>query len=184
METILYVATAALAIAWSVYAYIVWSEKERRAEYVAGRFFLIVGPSGYFLLLILTGWQQAPALRLDLIGLLVYDAFIAVCWLVLLLSLALRPADPRRTFVGVMAGYHTLSLLLVLVLLLLRLFPALLIPVSSWISQSLRIDFFRFTWIALNPETGRQDFVSLANKVLIALLSYIPISLILSLIHI
>jgi cell division protein FtsB len=32
--------------------------------------------------------------------------------------------------------------------------------------------------VAVNPETHQQDLASMANKVLIALLSYIPISLI------
>jgi cell division protein FtsB len=32
-------------------------------------------------------------------------------------------------------------------------------------------------WTGLNPEARQQDLASMANKVLIALLSYIPISL-------
>jgi hypothetical protein len=178
METIVYVVTALLAIAWSVYIYIRWSEWERRGEYVVGRFFHLVGPSGYFLLLVLAGWSRSQVLRLDLIGLAVYDALIVVCWVGLLLATWLHRAEPRRTLLGFLVSYHVLALVLVLGVYLVRLFPPLLIPISSWVSQVLRKEFFRFAWMAVNPETHQQDVASMANKVLIALLSYIPISLI------
>ena len=58
-----------------------------------------------------------------------------------------------------------------------RSFPPLRIPIYSWIEQGLRLDFLRFAWKELNPEARQQDLSSMANKVLIALLSYIPISL-------
>jgi hypothetical protein len=177
METILYVVTALLAIAWSVYTYIRWSERERRGEYVVGRFFHMVGPSGYFLLLVLAGWSRSQALRLDLIGLAVYDALIVVCWLGLLLAQWLRRSEARRSLVGFLVTYHVLSIALVLGIVLVRLFPPLLIPITSLVSQLLRKEFFRFAWVAVNPETHQQDLASMANRVLIALLSYIPISL-------
>jgi hypothetical protein len=177
METILYVITALLAIAWSVYTYIRWSDRERRGEYVVGRFIHIIGPSGYFLLLVLAGWSRSLALRLDLISLAIYDALIVVCWLGLLLAHWLGRAEPRRTLFSFLVTYHVLSTLLVLGVCLLRLFPPLLIPIASWISQVLRMEFFRFAWKAVNPEARQQDVASMANRVLIALLSYIPISL-------
>lgn len=178
METILYVITALLAIAWSVYTYILWSERERRGEYVVGRFIHIIGPSGYFLLLVLAGWSRSLTLRLDLISLAIYDALIVVCWVGLLLAQWLRRADARRALLGFLVTYHVLSILLVLGVYLLRLFPPLLIPIASWINQVLRLEFFRFAWMAVNPETHQQDVGFMANRVLIALLSYIPISLI------
>jgi len=73
METILYICTAALTVAWSVYTYIAWTDKERRGEYVVGRFFLMIGPSAYFLLLILAGWSRVRELRLDLVGIAALD---------------------------------------------------------------------------------------------------------------
>jgi hypothetical protein len=177
METIIYVVTVLLAIAWSVYTYIRWSERERRGEYVVGRFIHIIGPSGYFLLLVLLGWSRSLVLRLDLISLAIYDAVIVVCWLGLLLAQWLRRSDSRRTLLGFLVAYHVLSILLVLGVCLLRLFPPLLIPITSWVNQVLRLEFFRFAWVAVNPEARQQDVASMASKVLIALLSYIPISL-------
>jgi hypothetical protein len=128
--------------------------------------------------LVLAGWSRSQVLRLDLIGLAVYDALIVVCWVGLLLASWLRSAEPRRMLLGFLVSYHVLAIALILGVYLVRLFPPLLIPISSWISQVLRREFFHFAWVAVNPETHQQDVASMANKVLIALLSYIPISLI------
>jgi hypothetical protein len=177
METILYLCTAALAVAWSVYTYIAWTDKERRGEYVVGRFFLIIGPSAYFLLLILAGWSKVQELRLDLVGIAALDVLTAGCWLGLLLARAVRPKDPKRNLSGFLVTYHVLAGLLVLALFLVRSFPPLRIPLAAWLYQALRLDFLRFAWTGLNPEARQQDLASLGNKVLIALLSYIPISL-------
>lgn len=178
METVLYLVTAVLAVAWSVYAYLSWSDRAHLAEYAGGGFFLIIGPSGYFLLLALAGWQRAPAIRLDLIGIVTYDGLILLCWLGLLLLRALRVGDPKRTFAGFLVTFNVLSILLVIGVYLVRFFPPLLIRLAGLASQGLRMDFFRFAWVGLNPETNERDLVSMANKVLIAMLTYIPISLV------
>ena len=178
METILYICTAALTVAWSVFTYIAWTDKERRGEYVVGRFFLIIGPSAYFLLLILAGWSRVQALRLDMIGIAALDVLTAVCWLGLLVARVVRSTDPKRTLAGFLITYHILAGLLVVGVFLVRSFPPLRIPISAWIDQGMRLDFLRFAWKELNPEARQQDLASMANKVLIALLSYIPISLI------
>jgi hypothetical protein len=178
METILYLCTAALTVAWSVYTYIAWTDKERRGEYVVGRFFLIIGPSAYFLLLILAGWSRVRELRLDMIGIAALDVLTAACWLGLLLARAFRPRDPKRTLASFLIAYHVLAALLVLAIFLVRSFPPLRIPLASWIGQGLRLEFLRFAWKELNPEARQQDLAAMGNKVLIALLSYIPISLI------
>jgi hypothetical protein len=178
METILYICTAALTVAWSVFTYIAWTDAERRGEYVVGRFFLIIGPSAYFLLLILAGWSRVRELRLDLVGIAGLDVLTAVCWLGLLLARALRTRDPKRSLAGFLVAYHVLAGLLVLAIFLVRSFPPLRIPIYSWIDQGLRLEFLRFAWKELNPEARQQDLAAVGSKVLIALLSYIPISLI------
>ena len=177
METILYICTAALTVAWSVFTYIAWTDKERRGEYVVGRFFLIIGPSAYFLLLILAGWSRVQALRLDMIGIAALDVLTAVCWLGLLVARVVRSRDPKRTLAGFLITYHILAGLLVVGVFLVRSFPPLRIPISAWIDQGMRLDFLRFAWKELNPEARQQDLSSMGSKVLIALLSYIPISL-------
>jgi hypothetical protein len=178
METILYICTAALTVAWSVFTYIAWSDAERRGEYVVGRFFLIIGPSAYFLLLILAGWSRVRELRLDMVGIAGLDVLTAACWLGLLLARAFRPRDPKRALAGFLVAYHVLAGLLVLVIFLVRSFPPLRIPLASWIEQGLRLQFLRLAWKELNPEARQQDLAAMGNKVLIALLSYIPVSLV------
>ena len=69
-----------------------------------------------------------------------------------------------------------MAVLLVGGVFLIRLFPPLLIRVSDFITQGIRLDFFKFAWIGLDPETHERDFISMANKILIALFSYIPIT--------
>ena len=177
METILYICTAALTVAWSVFTYIAWSDKERRGEYVVGRFFLMLGPSAYFLLLILAGWSRVQELRLDLVGIAVLDVLTAACWLGLLLARALRPGSSKRTLAGFLIAYNVLAGVLLLGVFLVRSFPPLRIPLASWLGQGLRLEVLRFAWEELDPEARQQDLASFGNKVLIALLSYIPISL-------
>jgi hypothetical protein len=158
METILYICTAALTVAWSVYTYIAWTDKERRGEYVVGRFFLIIGPSAYFLLLILVGWSRVRELRLDLVGVAALDVLTAGCWLALLAARAMRLKDSKRTLAVFLIAYHVLAGLLVLGVFLVRSFPPLRIPLASWIDQGLRLEFLRFAWKELNPEARRRTF--------------------------
>ena len=58
METALYIGTAILTIAWSVWTYLTWSDRSRLEDYTGKRFYLIASPSGYFLLLALAGWWR------------------------------------------------------------------------------------------------------------------------------
>jgi hypothetical protein len=68
--------------------------------------------------------------------------------------------------------------MLVLGVFLVRSFPPLRILLATWGDQGLRLQFLRFAWREINPEARQQDLASMANKVLIALLSYIPVSLV------
>jgi hypothetical protein len=176
METALYIGTAVLTIAWSVWTYLSWSDRSRLEDYTGKRFYLIASPSGYFLILALAGWQRVQFLRLDLIGLAVYDCLIVLCWLVLLISRGLRVGQFKRIYTRTLVFFNCTAIVLVACVFLIRLFPPLLIRLSDFISQGIRLEFFRFAWIGLDPESHERDFISMANKILIALLSYIPIT--------
>lgn len=178
METGIYVGTAVVVIAWSVWTYTVWTLRTRLGEHTAARMFLLAGPSGYFLLIALAAWGQELFIRLDLIGALAYDGLILLLWLVILLIRWLRPAGFRRSFRGALTVFNVLAALLVAAVHLVRLFPPLLIGLTSFLNQGLRFEFFRALWLRLNPESHQNDLANLANKVLIAILSYLPISLI------
>jgi hypothetical protein len=176
MEMALYIGTAILTIAWSVWTYLTWSDRSRLEDYTGKRFYLIASPSGYFLLLALAGWQRVQMIRLDLIGLAVYDILIVICWILLLIARGLKPSKFKKMYTRVLAAFNIVALLLVAGVFLIRLFPPLLIRVTDFVNQGIRLEFFKFAWIGLDPETHERDFVSMANKILIALFSYIPIT--------
>jgi hypothetical protein len=176
MEMALYIGTAILTIAWSVWTYLTWSDRARLEDYTGKRFYLIASPSGYFLLLALAGWQRVQVIRLDLIGLAVYDILILLCWIPLLIARGLKASQFKKMYIRLLALFNIVAVLLVAGIFLIRLFPPLLIRVSDFINQGIRLDFFKFAWIGLDPETHERDFISMANKILIALFSYIPIT--------
>lgn len=176
MEMALYIGTAILTIAWSVWTYLTWSDRSRLEDYTGKRFYLIASPSGYFLLLALAGWQRVQMIRLDLIGLAVYDILIVLCWILLLIARGLKASQFKKMYIRLLAFFNIVAVLLVAGIFLIRLFPPLLIRVSDFINQGIRLDFFKFAWIGLDPETHERDFISMANKILIALFSYIPIT--------
>lgn len=176
MEMALYIGTAVLTIAWSVSTYLTWSDRSRLEDYTGKRFYLIASPSGYFLLLALAGWQRVQVIRLDLIGLAVYDILIVLCWIILLIARGLKASQFKKMYIRLLAFFNIVAVLLVAGIFLIRLFPPLLIRVSDFINQGIRLDFFKFAWIGLDPETHERDFISMANKILIALFSYIPIT--------
>ena len=177
METGIYLGTAALTIIWSVWIYRVWSHRARLRESDAGRFYHIIAPSGYFVVLALAGWERARVIRLDLIGVVAYDGIILLGAIALLIASALKHIDFRRTFRRILVAYNLLAVLLVAALYLVKFFPPALIGFAHLLRQLTELDFFRFAWVGLDPESHQQDLVSMANKVLIALLSYIPVSL-------
>jgi len=177
METALYIGTAVLTILWSVWTYLVWSDKSALEEFSGRRFYLIAAPSGYFLLLALSGWQKTQLLRLDLVGIAVYDALIVLAWLALLIARGLRLGAFKRAYVAILTVYNVLSILLVAGVYLVRLFPPALIRLTNLLTQGIHLDFFRFAWIGLDPATHEQDLVSMANKMLIAVISYVPVTI-------
>ena len=176
MEMALYIGTAVLTIAWSVWTYLTWSDRSRLEDYTGKRFYLIASPSGYFLLLALAGWQRVQMIRLDLIGLAIYDILIVLCWILLLIARSLKASQFKKMYTRVLVVFNIVAVLLVGGVFLIRLFPPLLIRISDFVSQGIRLDFFKFAWIGLDPETHERDFISMANKILIALFSYIPIT--------
>ncbi|MEE8591929.1 MAG: hypothetical protein V3V57_17760 [Spirochaetia bacterium] len=177
MEMALYIGTAILTIAWSVWTYLTWSDRSRLEDYTGKRFYLIASPSGYFLLLALAGWQRVQLIRLDLIGLAVYDCLTILCWIVLLIARGLKVGQFKKIYTRTLVFFNVVAIVLVAGIFLIRLFPPLLIRLSDFINQGVRLEFFKFAWIGLDPETHERDFISMANKILIALFSYIPITM-------
>lgn len=178
VDTGIYLGTAILTVIWSVWIYLNWMDRVDLPEDSPRRYLLMLGPSAWFLLMILAGWHRARTVRLDLIGLLALDALTMLCWVVLLALQSLPGEEARRRYRSMLALYNGLAALLVLVAYLARSHPPLLAALTSLIRQARRFDLFAFAWIGLDPRTHEADLSSMLNKVLIALLSYLPLSLI------
>ena len=54
----------------------------------------------------------------------------------------------------------------------------MLLMVYNWIQQASQIQFFKFAWVGINPQSGDTDLVSMLNKIVIAVFSYIPIAMV------
>ena len=176
MDTIIYLGTAALTIAWSVWIYLCWSDHAHLPDTSGLRFILIVGPSGYFLLIALAGWGKTLFLRLDLIGIAVFNSLTLLCWLSLLIIRWIKVRNFKRGYVIILIIYNVVAIFLAALAHLIKLFPPLLVGFANIIRQGAQLNFFKFAWIGLDPETHESNLVSMLNKILIALLSYIPIS--------
>ncbi len=174
-ESGIYLGTALATVLWSVWIYLAWVEKAGLPEDSPLRFLAIFSPSAYLLAMALAGWQGARLVRLDLAGLVALDGLTLLCGLALLLR-GFRGEQARRGCVSVLFIYNGAAVLLILVFHLVRAFPPLLIGLASLLGQARRIDLFSLAWVGLDPETHRQDLTSMLNKLLIALLSYIPIA--------
>jgi hypothetical protein len=88
----------------------------------------------------------------------------------------LKASRFKKLYTRTLIFFNITSVFLVGGVFLIRFFPPLLIRVSDFINQGIHLEFFKFAWIGLDPETHERDFLSMANKILIALFSYIPIT--------
>lgn len=183
MDTIIYLATALLAVIWSVQIYLNWHHKAGLAEDSGWRFFLIIAPSSYFLLIALAAWEKALFIRLDIVGLIIIDSLTLLCWAALLIIGRLRRINYRKNYIRILIFYNIFTILMITALHIIKYFPPLLIPLTNLAAQGQRLDFFRFAWLGLDPETHDRDLISMLNKILIALLSYLPIAFIRALIQ-
>jgi hypothetical protein len=94
-----------------------------------------------------------------------------------------RRINFKKNYIRILILYNVLTILLVTALHIIKYFPPLLIPITNLLVQGQRLDFFRFAWLGLDPETHDRDLISMLNKILIALLSYLPIAFIRALIQ-
>lgn len=176
METTIYIITAVLTVVWSVWTYLWWEEKAGLSEETPLRFLLIVAPSSYFLLVVISGWYSVPSFRLDLAVLVLLDATTVICSGLLAVLSTIGRVNLRRLYIDVLIIYNLICLFLIAAVYIVRNNPALIAKLSMIASQMTRIDFFSFAWIG--GQTGPPDLLGILNKLFIALLSYIPVSVI------
>jgi hypothetical protein len=175
MELWVYAGTTGITIFWSVWLYLLWSDKAKFTEESALRTVLMTGPSLYFLLTAFAGWYPEASLRIDLLGLAALNTVTILSAVLLFLFIRIGRHGFRKAYAAALITYNSFGILLVLCIFSLRLFPPFLIRLSSLLARFSEVDFFSILWAGLNPETNDRDIAGTLNKILIALFSYVPL---------
>ena len=150
----------------------------RIAEETGLRLALIVTPSSYFLLIAVSGWAQVQNLRLDLAGLIFLDSVTVIVGILLSTLLRFPGVNRRRTYLILLSLYNGIAVAEILFLFTVRSQPALTLRVAEVIGEWQRLNFLSFAWLGGHERASQPDLVGLLNKLTIALLSYVPVSII------
>ena len=177
METIVILTTAGVTILWSVRSFYLVGDRIGLAEESVFRIITIAAPSVYFLLLVAVGLKRDLAVRLDLIGMMIIDAVSLLFLLGSFLAGVLPKANRKWFGVLLYALYHLCAVACVVGVFAARSSPVLLLSVKSILRRLNEIDLFSFQWIGLDSQSQEEDIIALFNRVLIAVLSYLPIAL-------
>lgn len=175
METIVLVITAVFTILWSVRSFFFASEQLGMSEESSFKIVTIAAPSVYFLALVFTGLSDGSGVRLDLIGMVAIDLFAVVSLVVSFVIQAVRPDKQRRLGIALFASYHAVSCLAIVAVFAVRRSPELLVRAASLVDRVREIEFLSFAWVGLDTERQEQDLVAFFNRMLIAVISYLPI---------
>jgi len=177
LENIIYIGTALITVLWSVWIYSLFGERVGLPEDSGFRYVFIILPSSLFLLIVFSNWQSSAFIRLDLIGLVLMDAATVTAAVILLAVLNIKSIDRRKGYGFVLFLYFLVSVLIVAVVFAVKAFPPLLIKVYQVIEESKKFNLGHYAWEWLNPENHENSVASLMNKLLLALFTYIPLSL-------
>ena len=175
METIVYIVTVLITILWSVWNYRLWTTKAQLREESIFRFLLVMGPSAYFLICLLAGWRGGAGLRLDLLGIVILDALMILCGLLLGVG-RLVPVVFKTWYISIFVLYNVSTVAVIIGVYVLRINPVLAIRLSGLLRTMSEIRFFSFEWIGFDVEQRERDVTVLLNRVIIAMLSYIPVA--------
>lgn len=178
MDTIVYLTTAAITIVWSVWIYLWWEARAGLPEETGLRLALIVAPSSYFLLVAVSGWSGVQNLRLDLAGLVFLDIVTIIVGVFLSTLLRFPTVNRRRAYLIGVSIYNSLAVAEIIFLYVVRSQPILVVKVAQVVGEWERLNFLSFGWLGGHEQATQPDLVGLLNKLLIALLSYIPVSII------
>ena len=178
METVLFVSTVIVTITWSVWNYLLWTDKSGLSDDSLLRLLIIIGPSAYFLLLILAGWPRTELIRLDLISFVILDGITLLCAIALLIFVIIRKTAVRGSYIWIFVVYNACSAVVVIVAYVLRGNPILLSRLSVSLQKISELNFFSFAWVGIDAQTREQDLTALLNRLLIAVLSYLPVGVI------
>ena len=177
MDTAIYLVTAAITIVWAVWTYLLWADRAGLPEDSGLRFLLFVGPTVFFIVTALAGLDKILYLRLDVIGILALDCLTLICVLFLIVVFYVLRRKSSRAYRFILLFYFIGAASITAVSHLIKLSPTMLLTVYGWIQQATQIRFFRFAWVGVDPQTSAVDLVGMLNKIVIAVLSYVPIAM-------
>ncbi|MBN1699318.1 MAG: hypothetical protein JW881_17495 [Spirochaetales bacterium] len=178
METLSYLVSGIIAVAWSVWIFVIWQKRADLAESSPLRFILLFLPASFFLLISISGWSSVMFLRIDIIGLIIFIILVLLTWFIQFLTLPLENRWYRPVFIISLIVCIACSIGLVCFIYVLKLYPMTAISLSAFFRSLQHIDFLRFLWYVLNPETNKQDIYSIINKLVIAACAYLPLTIV------
>jgi hypothetical protein len=177
MDEIIYIIGAVISVAWSLWLYTIW-EKTGFSESSPFRFALLFFPATTFLLISISGWSSVFFLRIDMLGLLLFFLLIIGSWLFQFITLPLTPALYKKLYRISLIINLAGSIMIALFVYVVKLYPMAGISLFSFFKSFENIKSLELFWHLLNPETNTQDTFSAMNKLLIALCSYLPLTLV------
>ncbi len=169
-ETLIYLGTAGITVLWSVWIYLWWLDKARLPDESAARMVLIVAPSSYFLLAALSGWAAESSFRLDLAGLVALDALTVLSAVFLAIFAGALRAGRRGAYLTVLVVYNAVAIAIVAASYLVHGRPVVLRRLASEANLLGRIN--------LLGGIRQPDFAELLSKLFLAVVSYLPVSVI------
>jgi len=161
-----------------VWTYLLWADRAGFQEDSSWRFLLFVGPTVFFIVTALAGLDEILYLRLDIIGILALDCLTLICVIVLVVVYYILRRKTGKAYRFILLFYSVGAALIAALSHFIKLSPTMLLMVYNWIQQATQMQFFKFAWVGLNPQSGDADLVGMLNKIVIAVFSYIPIAMV------
>lgn len=171
-----YFFTILITLGWSLLSYSSWHPRGKLPEFSGLRFLVLILPSSYFLIIALSAWPQEIFLRLDVAALLLLD-FITLLN-ALLLGIFFKHQKFPKIYKIILGVYHSCGIFLAIAVHLLRFSPTMLIQIAYFLRQFERVDLLSLNWLSLMPEAQDQQFEALLKKIILAVLSYVPIAIV------
>ena len=176
MELLVYLLTAGLCIFWSVKLYNDWYFLAHFPEASTFRVLLLIIPASFFLGLLLSTWAYGESFRLDILGLLIYNAGIVLSFAMLYI---VKPVlGERRAFLTGLVFFLLVSSATLGIAGIIRLYPLVLMKLTFYFEQLGDRAFLESLLFRFEPESEGSAMRSLANKAVIALISYLPVTVI------
>lgn len=178
MDELLYLIGALVIIAWSMWLFHIWQKRAGLTESSPFRFILLFLPATGFFLISISGWSSIIFLRIDIIGFVFYFFIIFITWLFQFLTLPLETQTYKNTFIISIIICQAGSFAVVCFVYILKFYPIAGISISAFFRSFEGIKGLEIIWYLVNPETNKQDTFNLANKLLITLCTYLPLTLV------